>query len=444
MIKRSYFKSLRGKITNRALLLGLLPILLIGGIAYTGLSQLITKADQGINQSRSGLLDEVVGANLSATSNRIVQQLDGFMVERISDVVVWATAPNVIAAAREASAEHEAQELTGLSVDEVEARFANQKSLNLFPATDAYLSSQIARSVHFGEVFITDENGFNVALTNPTSDFVQSDEGWWVSAMDRGIAVGQVQYDESARIWSIDISVRIDDSQTGERLGVMKAVLGVSLIQEVADIRAAEISGGEVTVANQAGLLLAETAGGHSSDRIMTKQGQLTGNSGSAIQEALAGSGSGYVIGDEAVLGYAHSAGTELYSDVLDGFNGFNWLVLVEQPTDIALAPLANLDQVQVDLNSSRRNILLIVGIAIVITALVAILMAHLLANGIITPLHQLQQAAERVAKGDTSAVVSVKSNDEIEDLAGIFERMRNSVAILITRYKKLQSERSS
>ena len=44
-----------------------------------------------------------------------------------------------------------------------------------------------------------------------------------------------VEFDESAGIWSIDISVRIDDPASGRSLGVMKAVLGVSLIQEVAD-----------------------------------------------------------------------------------------------------------------------------------------------------------------------------------------------------------------
>ncbi|MGB5706760.1 MAG: HAMP domain-containing protein [Arenicellales bacterium] len=442
MAKRSYFNSLRGKITNRALVLGILPIVLIGILAYLGLSRLIQEADQGLEESRSELLDKVVGANLSATANRVVQQLDGFMLERISDAVTWASAPAVISAAREAAAVHNERGLPDLSIDEVEAQFETQKSLNLYPVTDKYLRTQIANSLHFGEVFITDEFGFNVALTNPTSDFVQSDEGWWRTAMGNGISVGQVEFDASAGIWSIDISVRIDDDLTGKRLGVMKSVLGVSLIQEVADRRANEVSGGNVTVANNRGLLLAETATRHDEDRIMNDSANLNTVSDSSIINALQETGSGYTIGDQNVLGYAHSAGADLYGNVVQGFSGFDWLVLVQQPTEVALAPIRNLSEVQANLADSRKSTLLVIGISIGVIALIAVAMANMLARGIINPLNQLQESAERVAKGDTSRAISIQSNDEIEDLAKNFDRMRNSVSILISRYKKIQGER--
>lgn len=442
MAKRGYFNSLRGKITNRALILGIVPIALMGLLSYNSLSGLIEEVDEGLDNSRSEMLDQVVGANLSATSRRIVQQLDGFMLERIADVVTWASAPNVVEAARNAAGFHRSRDFPTMSIDEVEALFEDQKSLGLFTATDRYLSGQIESSLHFGEVFITDENGYNVALTNPTSDFVQSDEDWWVDAMDRGIAVGQVEFDSSAGIWSIDISVRIDDNQTNRRLGVMKAVLGVSLIQEVSDVRAKEIASGAVTVATEDGLLLAETATSHDTDRIMTPAGNLSGSSNDSVQNALSGGDSGFNIGDTEVLGYARSAGVELYGEVVEGFDGFNWIVLVQQPTEIALAPIENLNEVQQKLAESRKNTLLVVGIATALIALVAFIIATTLSSSIINPLSELQQAAERVARGDTSQSVSINSNDEIEDLAKIFDRMRNSVAILISRYKKMQESR--
>lgn len=442
MAKRSYFNSLRGKITNRALILGIVPIVLVGLLAYTGLSRLIQEADRGLEESRAELLDKVVGANLSATANRVVQQLDGFMLERISDAVTWASAPNVINAAREAAALHAERGIANLPIEEVEAQFQSEKSLNLFPATDKYLRTQIANSLHFGEVFITDEFGYNVSLTNPTSDFVQSDEGWWQTAMDNGISVGDVEFDASAGIWSIDISVRIDDDQTGKRLGVMKSVLGVSLIQEVADRRAKEVSGGSVTVVNNQGSLLAETASRHAEDRIMSEDVNLKIEGNAAIQGAINDTGTGYALGNDSVLGYARSAGVDLYGNVVQGFNGFDWLVLVEQPTQVALAPIRNLSKVQSDLATSRKNTLLVIGVSIGVIALIALVMASLLARGIINPLNELKEAAERVAKGDTSRTVNIQSNDEIEDLAKDFDRMRNSVSILISRYKKIQGER--
>ncbi|MFT5112313.1 MAG: hypothetical protein ACI8P9_001637 [Parasphingorhabdus sp.] len=49
----------------------------------------------------------------------------------------------------------------------------------------------------------------------------------------------------------------------------MKAVLGVSLIQEVADNQALEIEGSSVIVTNDSGLLLADTASSHNQGRIM-------------------------------------------------------------------------------------------------------------------------------------------------------------------------------
>ena len=53
--------------------------------------------------------------------------------------------------------------------------------------------------------------GYNVAPTNPASDFIQSDEGWWLAAWSHEIAVGAVEYDDSAGVWSLDIAIRIDD-----------------------------------------------------------------------------------------------------------------------------------------------------------------------------------------------------------------------------------------
>ena len=157
----------------------------------------------------------------------------------------------------------------------------------------------------------------------------------------------------------------------------------------------------------------------------------------------MAAETNGYTITDADVIGHARSAGNELYDDIVVGFNGFNWLAIVEQPTEVALAPIRNLSKVQTDLAASRKNTLLFSAIAIIVIALIAVVLARMLSNRIISPLSQLQDAAERVAKGDTTRPISIESNDEIEDLAKIFDRMRNSVAILLTRYRKMQSNRS-
>ena len=442
MEKRPYSKSLRGKITNRTLFIGIFPVLLVGAFSWFSLTQLISSANQQLDRSRAELLDSVVGNNLSTTSARIVSQLDAFMLERISDVVVWASAPIIIQAARRAADEHTRLGLDKLSIDEVEARFDERKSLNVSPAANRYLIQQIRRSSHFGEVFFTDRFGFNTALTNPTSDFVQLDENWWKTAWENGISVGEVEFDESAGIWSIDISVRIDDPASGRSLGVMKAVLGVSLIQEVADNGARDVPGGTVTVIGSSGMLLAETGSKHDKKRIMVESVNMRNNNDPAIQKIFSSEARGYVISSSDVYGFAKSAGPELYRTVVTRFPGFSWTVVVQQPTSIALAPIDGLATVQSGLKTSQQQIIAILVIVLIVVFVLAFFIAGLLSKTITRPLMDLRELADAVSKGDTSRTITVKSDDEIQDVAQAFERMRTSVSIIMKRIKEMKANR--
>ena len=442
MEQRSYSKSLRGKITNRTLFIGIAPVLLVGIFAWLSLNQLTSSANIQLDKSRAELLDSVVGNNLSTTSARIVSQLDGFMLERISDVIVWASAPIILQAAKSAAVAHKKAGLVDQSIDQIESRFKTRKSLNISPAANRFLIQQIRRSSHFGEVFFTDKNGFNTALTNPTSDFVQRDENWWKTAWENGISVGEVEFDESANIWSIDISVRIDDPASGRSLGVMKAVLGVSLIQEVANRWARGIKGGVVTVIDSGGQLLAETSTKHAKNRIMVESVNLRNSSDPDIQEVFSARSKGYVLGSEQVLGYAKSAGPELYRTVVTRFPGFNWLVLVQQPTSIALAPLEGLSTVQSSLQSSKQQMIIILLIVVVAVFILAFFIASALSRTIIRPLLDLRELADSVSKGDTSRTITVNSDDEIQDVAQAFERMRTSVSIIMKRIKDMKADR--
>ena len=436
---RPYSKSLRGKITNRTLFIGIAPVLMVGIFSWFSLNQLTTSANEQLDNSRAELLDSVVGNNLSTTSARIVNQLDTFMLERISDVVVWASAPITLQAAKSAAEAHEKTGLIDKEIDEIEALFKTRKSLNVSPAANRYLIQQIRRSSHFGEVFFTDKHGFNTALTNPTSDFVQRDENWWKTAWENGISVGEVEFDDSAAIWSVDISVRIDDPASGRSLGVMKAVLGVSLIQEVADKSARDINGGQVTVISSGGLLLAETGTKHAKNRIMVDSVNLRNSTDPSIQEVFSTRNKGYVLGSGQVLGYAKSAGPELYRTVVTRFPGFNWTVLVQQPTSIALAPIEGLSTVQASLQTSKRQVIVILSVVVLAVFALAFFIAGMLSKAITKPMLDLRELADSVSKGDTSRTISVNSDDEIQDVAQAFERMRTSVSIIMKRMRDMR-----
>ena len=83
----------------------------------------------------------------------------------------------------------------------------------------------------YAEIFLTNRYGANVAQSDMTSDFDQSDESWWISAMEDGIWIGdEVIFDESAGVNSISIGLRVDDDN-GEPLGVLKCLVSLSSLE---------------------------------------------------------------------------------------------------------------------------------------------------------------------------------------------------------------------
>lgn len=442
MANRPYFKSLKGKIASNMLAIGLIPIIVLGLLVGKGLDELTGSMRLQLDTSHDTLIDSVVGRNLTTASAQIATRLDTFMLERISDAVTWASAPVVIDAAKKALEAHQKAGLVGLNIADIEARFQDQKSLNVSPQANAYLNQQVAYSAHFGEIFFTDRNGFNAALSNKTSDFVQSDEGWWKSAWEDGIALGEVEFDDSAGIWSVDISVRIDEPGTNKPLGVMKTVLGVSLIQEVATDAAKGISQGLVTVINRDGLLIAETETQHDALRIMNPNVNLRRSNDPYMQDVFkTDQGEGFALTSESVLGYAHSAGAQFYRRAIDRFPGFGWTVLITQPVEDATAPLQGL---RTRLDASQKQFFTALTIMIAAVAVIGFLLATFLARRMVNQLTILSQTADAISKGETDQSAKIDSDDEIGDLAVAFERMKTSVTVIMRRYNDLKAKQNA
>ncbi|MGN7613461.1 EAL domain-containing protein [Magnetococcales bacterium HHB-1] len=78
----------------------------------------------------------------------------------------------------------------------------------------------------FGEVFIANKYGVNIALTNRTSDFRQDDEHWWREAKKNHIHIAPIQFDQSANMQSINVALRIND-ELGKFAGVIKIVFNI-------------------------------------------------------------------------------------------------------------------------------------------------------------------------------------------------------------------------
>ncbi|MCH2243918.1 MAG: methyl-accepting chemotaxis protein [Crocosphaera sp.] len=112
------------------------------------------------------------------------------------------------------------------SIEQVEAEFAETKLLNPNPDLNNYLQV-IAEKNGLSEIILTEGNGFNVGYNVPSSDFVQSDEKWWQIAAKQGATIIEAKFDESTQTHILELVNSLEDSQTGELLGITK--IGVSM-----------------------------------------------------------------------------------------------------------------------------------------------------------------------------------------------------------------------
>jgi hypothetical protein len=91
-----------------------------------------------------------------------------------------------------------------------------------------YLQRRVENNTAIDEVFITDNQGANVAAYPPTSDYWQGDEGKWTSSFNDGngqIFIGPLEKDASTNKSQVQISAPIVSND--ETIGVL--IMGVSV-----------------------------------------------------------------------------------------------------------------------------------------------------------------------------------------------------------------------
>jgi methyl-accepting chemotaxis protein len=436
-------KGLRGRLTKQMLLVGVVPLLLVLLLGI-GISLWQRQA------AREALERDVAGATATNYAQNLMAQIDSYLEERIREAQIWAADPLVIEAAIRGDAvarergwpAYPAIVTDKPSMDRIEEQMKATRALLPNHPVTQYLVDRLAQSKVFKEVFFTDRNGYNVAVSNLTSDFIQSDEEWWVDAWNLGIDIGgtsgialqrkpdaphrvRVVFDQSAGVWSVAISVRVEQPRTKERLGVMKAVLDISAVQALAAQAAAAIPGSDVKVMNREGLLIADTAVKNDPAHIMKKEVNLLDKKWEPAVRVVQGTaGEGHWIGPgethgkapgvDQVIGYGRGKGKGQYQD-MPNFEGFGWATMVGQDRRIAFAPIAGAIQRG---ENYRLAATMLVGLVV---AVVAVGYGASRSRRISEPIQELSQAARQLSTGDVGVQVPVRSGDEIGQLARTF-----------------------
>ena len=299
---------------------------LVGGVPFVLFLHMESRlVGVDLEHLRTRLVDNALGAEMRTQAVQAAHAIDAFLAERIVDARQIAATPRIVEAVIEGARRHEASSFHLVPIEELESMNGTRRSRGYFPDVDAFLRHHQLANRYFAEIFVTDSHGFNVAYSSPTSDYVQSDEDWWKSAWGSGVWIGDVEMDRSAATLSIDLAIRIDEPESGDRVGVLKAVIDLGAIQELLSLAAEASPGTAIAAYDAAGRTVAETASGHTADRILSEH---------TVAPTLPAQRSGWMAGNPGPLGYARTAGSARYARVGTRFAGLGWVVTAELDQD--------------------------------------------------------------------------------------------------------------
>lgn len=275
----------------------------------------------------------------------------------------------------------------------------------------AFLSLAATEKCIFGEVFLTDARGANLAQTGETTDFRQNDESWWQIASDRGVYIGEVEWDESLADYALPLAMRAE-SREGEFLGVIKIVLRASALAEFFDSLAPEASLWQ-----------------HAHISLVSRDAKVIHSSGPAPEDHswLPPLLDAAATGRRGVVHYASSqsgAGERLVfvagRPILNGAGW--WAAVIEHDTAALLAPM--------------RSLALGAAIATGASSLLIIAAAGVTAVSILKRVKALRTATVRLASGEDGVRASIKGNDEIADLGRAFDEL--ALELQVTEQQRL------
>ena len=197
---------------RRRLLTWLLPATLLPLIIGTGIEYNISK-----NRAEAAAFAKLQGDSLLAS-----EEVNLFLNESFRLHTVIENSPLLLEAMRSATQLAQAQGLPNQPIEAVEEKYASTKLLQVNPELNNYLQRIVKNTNLAAEIIVTEANGFNVAYSNLTSDFVQRDEEWWQVAQQGGRFIEESEFDRSIEKEVFPLSKAVYDPDTGKFLGVIK------------------------------------------------------------------------------------------------------------------------------------------------------------------------------------------------------------------------------
>ncbi len=399
-------------VSSRSLRFRLVSLVGAGAVVVLGVV-----AAAGLTVLKKSMADDE-DARISNAASLSKQLVDRVLADRARQVELIASSPSVIDAAKKGASEAMraglpakfGNQLAPGVLDAIEVRFKATRSLQVDESTNQYLKGLLPK-LDIAEVMLTDQYGYNAVTTSPSSDFVQSDEGWWQTAWATGASTAQATADPAVQRVVVELSGVVRDGST--KVGVVKVKFGLSAVDSV---------------------LSQGSAGNKLRVELMDSTGKVIATSaGSQRFKAFPGFSllSSRTTGDA----FDYQGDTELQRGAVALTNDGRWRVVAHMREADAMHSY----------NLARLS--LIIGLAVMFALIVTSLyfVSDFIERRVTGPAEELAVAAEAVAAGDLSKRVKhLDSDDEIGRLARAVSAMIQELRRLATTLNDSASETSN
>ncbi|MFH1783685.1 MAG: ATP-binding protein [bacterium] len=262
------------------------------------------------------------------------------------------------------------------------------------------LKALIADEKSIGEIFLTDKLGGLVAASGKTSDFYQADEDWWQETYYDGkgrLFVGDIEFDDSSKIWSIPIGFPIRNNQ-GEVIGICKAIVDIeSFFKPLRNFRIGT-TGHAIIIDDKARILFYPGVAPMSS--VLCSEEEL--NRIKLLDWGLAKNTNLHK--KEIILSFSPLTQPQML------VSGINWYVAVMQESDEAFTSVRSV---------LKRDLLLALFLVIVLVPV-----GSVIGGKFVEPISELKAGIMKMSQGDMDYKLSIQTGDEVQELSEAFNDM--------------------
>ena len=192
-----------------------------------------------LKQRSSGNLTNTQTPTENTTAKTpLTPEIEAVLVKKLQLLETLAKQPNLLSAIEAQNVKNTG--LTQSKIKELDNAWIATKGTDEF--INSFLTNSTANALAtfqdnnpgFVEIFATDKYGLIAGETNKTSDYLQSDEDWWVAAFSNGVGKsyhGEIEFDDSSKSESIALYVPVYNSQK-VTVGLIKGVFAITAIQK--------------------------------------------------------------------------------------------------------------------------------------------------------------------------------------------------------------------